>query len=80
MPPVDPAKLSEKGSLYIARTTLAHFTATRGELIARTSALFGMIAEGKLKVKIAKKYPLAEAAQAHRDMEGRIAGKLLLIP
>jgi NADPH2:quinone reductase len=81
VPPVDPAKLSEKGSLYMARTTLAHFTATREELLARTSALFGMIAEGKLKLRIAKTYPLAEAPQAHRDMEARkIAGKLLLIP
>ena len=71
VPPVDPAKLAEKGSLYMARTTLAHFTATREELLARTSALFGMIAEGKLKLRIAKTYPLAEAAQAHRDMEAR---------
>ncbi|HET6180304.1 MAG TPA: quinone oxidoreductase [Candidatus Sulfotelmatobacter sp.] len=80
VPPVDPAKLSEKGSLYMARTTLAHFTATREELLARTTALFRMIAEGKLRLRIAKKYPLAEAAQAHRDMEARkVAGKLLLI-
>jgi len=81
VPPVDPAKLSEKGSLYMARTTLAHFTATREELLARTGALFGMIADGKLKLRIAKTYPLAEAAQAHRDMEARkVAGKLLLVP
>ncbi len=81
VPPVDPARLSEKGSLYMARTTLAHFTATREELLARTSALFGMIAEGKLKLRIAKTYPLADAAQAHRDMEARkMAGKLLLVP
>ncbi len=81
VPPVDPAKLSEKGSLYMARTTLAHFTATREELLARTSALFSMIAAGKLKVQIAKKYPLAEAQQAHRDLESRrLAGKLLLVP
>jgi NADPH2:quinone reductase len=79
--PVDPAKLSEKGSLYMARTTLAHFTATREELLARTSALFGMMAEGKLKVRVAKTYPLADAPQAHRDMEERkLVGKLLLIP
>ena len=79
--PVDPAKLSEKGSLYMARTTLAHFTATRDELLVRTSALFGMIAEGRLKLRIAKTYPLADAPQAHRDMEARkVAGKLLLIP
>jgi len=81
VPPVDPAKLSEKGSLYMARTTLAHFTATREELLARTGALFAMIAEGKLKLRIAKTYPLAEAPQAHQDMEARkVAGKLLLIP
>jgi NADPH:quinone reductase len=81
VPPVDPAKLSEKGSLYMARTTLAHFTATREELLARTSDLFKLIAEGKLKMKIAKKYPLSEAAQAHRDLEAhKIAGKLLLVP
>ena len=79
--PVDPAKLLEKGSLYMARTTLAHFTATREELLARTRALFGMIAEGRLKLRIAKTYPLAEAPQAHRDMEARqMVGKLLLIP
>lgn len=81
VPPVDPAKLSEKGSLYMARTTLAHFTATREELLARTSALFAMIADGKLHMRIAKKYPLAEAPDAHRDLEGRLlAGKLLLVP
>ena len=79
--PVDPARLLEKGSLYMARTTLAHFTATRDELLARTSALFGMIAEGKLKLRVAKTYPLKEAPQAHRDMEARkMVGKLLLIP
>jgi NADPH2:quinone reductase len=81
VPPVDPAKLSDKGSLYMARTTLAHFTATRDELVARTSALFAMIADGRLQVLVAKKYPLAEAAQAHRDIESRtVAGKLLLVP
>jgi len=81
VPPVDPSKLSEKGSLYMARTTLAHFTATRDELVARTGALFAMIADGRLKMHIAKKHSLAEAAQAHREMEGRaVAGKFLLVP
>lgn len=79
VPPVDPAKLAEKGSLYIARTTLAHFTATREELLARTSALFKMMAEGKLKFLISRKYPLAEVSQAHHDLESRkVSGKLLL--
>jgi NADPH2:quinone reductase len=81
VPPVDPAQLSEKGSLYMARTTLAHFTATREELLARTSDLFKLIEQGKLQMRVGKKYPLAEAAQAHRDLEGRhLTGKLLLIP
>jgi NADPH:quinone reductase len=81
VPPVDPAKLSEKGSLFMARTTLAHFTATREELIARTSALFAMIAAGNLKLLIAKTYPLTEAADAHRDLEARhLTGKVLLKP
>jgi NADPH:quinone reductase len=80
VPPVDPATLSEKGSLYMARTTLAHFTATHQEFVARSSAVFGMIAAGKLKVRIGKTYPLAEAAQAHRDLESRrLTGKLLLV-
>ncbi|MGC1962201.1 MAG: quinone oxidoreductase [Candidatus Sulfotelmatobacter sp.] len=79
--PVDPARLLEKGSLYMARTTLAHFTATRDELLARTSALFGMIAAGKLKLRVAKTYPLKDAPRAHRDVEARkMVGKLLLIP
>jgi NADPH2:quinone reductase len=81
VPPVDPARLSDKGSLYMARTTLAHFTATREELVSRSGAVFAMIAAGKLKLRIAKTYPLPEAAQAHRDLESRKAtGKLLLLP
>jgi len=64
----------------MARTTLAHFTATREELLARTSSLFGMIGDGRLKLRIAKKYPLAEAVEAHRDMEAhKLTGKLLLV-
>src|ERR1700675_3114032 len=78
--PVDPAKLSEKGSLYMARTTLAHFTATRDELLARTRALFGMIAEGKLKLWMRRTFPLADGRRAPRDMEARtLSGKLLLM-
>ncbi len=81
VPPVDPARLSEKGSLYMARTTLAHFTASREELLARTSDLFRMIADGTLNLRIAKRYSLAEAPQAHQDMESRqLTGKFLLIP
>ncbi len=81
VPPVDPITLSQKGSLYMARTNLAHFTATREELLARSGAVFNMISSGSLKLRIAHTYPLAEAQQAHRDLEGRkTTGKLLLIP
>lgn len=81
VPPVDPGTLAQKGSLYMARTSLAHFTATREELLARSGAVFGMIAAGKLKLRIAHVYKLEEAQQAHRDLEGRkTTGKLLLVP
>lgn len=81
VPPVDPMTLSQKGSIFMARTTLAHFTATREELLARSGAVFGMIAAGTLKIRIGHTYPLAESQQAHRDLEGRkTTGKLLLIP
>lgn len=81
VPPFDLIALSQKGSLYITRPTLAHYTATREELVARSSAVFGMMAAGKLKLRIEHTYPLAQAQQAHRDLEGRkTTGKLLLIP
>jgi NADPH2:quinone reductase len=81
VPPFDLIALSQKGSLYLTRPTLAHYTATREELVARSGAVFGMIAAGKLKLRIEHTYPLAEAQRAHRDLEGRkTTGKLLLIP
>jgi NADPH2:quinone reductase len=77
--PVDPLLLSQKGSLYVTRPTLFTYIASREELEWRTSDLFRWIGEGKLKINIDKIYPLAEAAQAHRDLEGRkTTGKLLL--
>jgi NADPH:quinone reductase len=81
VPPFDLIKLSQKGSLYVTRPTLAHYTATREELDWRASDVMQMIVNGELNVRIHKTYPLAEAAQAHRDLEGRkTTGKLLLIP
>jgi NADPH2:quinone reductase len=81
LPPFDLIQLSQKGSLYVTRPTLHHYTATTEELRTRSSAVFQMIAEGKLKLRIEHTYPLADAAQAHRDLEGRkTTGKLLLIP
>jgi NADPH2:quinone reductase len=81
VPPFDLIKLSQKGSLFITRPTLAHYTATREELEWRANDVMQMIIRGNLKLRIHKSYPLADAAQAHRDLEGRkTTGKLLLIP
>ena len=71
VPPFDLIKLSQKGSLFITRPTLAHYTATREELELRAGEVLGMIVKGDLKLRIHKSYPLAEAAQAHRDLESR---------
>jgi NADPH2:quinone reductase len=81
VPPFDLVVLSQKGSLYVTRPTLFQYIATREELVARSGAVFGMMAAGKLKLRIEHTYPLAEAQRAHRDLEGRkTTGKLLLIP
>ncbi len=81
VPPFDLVVLSQKGSLFVTRPTLAHYTATREELVARSGAVFGMMKSGKLKLRIEHTYRLAEAQRAHRDLEGRkTTGKLLLIP
>lgn len=81
VPPFDPATLAQKGSLYITRPSLAHYVLTREELVWRSDELFTAVAEGRLKARVEHTYPLAEAAQAHRDLEARkTTGKLLLIP
>jgi NADPH2:quinone reductase len=80
VPPFDPIVLSQKGSLFLTRPTLGHYTATREELERRAGDVFRMIAAGKLKLRIEHIYPLTEAQQAHRDLEARkTTGKLLLI-
>jgi NADPH:quinone reductase len=81
VPPLDLIVLSQKGSLYVTRPTLLAYISTREELVARSGAVFGMIASGQLKLRIEHTYPLADAQQAHRDLEGRkTTGKLLLLP
>ena len=81
VPPFDLIKLSQKGSLFITRPTLAHYTATRAELEERSGEVMRMIIAGDLKLRIHDTYPLVEAGRAHRDLEGRkTTGKLLLIP
>lgn len=75
----DPLVLSTKGSLYLTRPTLGTYIAKRAELEWRSRDLFDWIASDKLKVRIDKTYPLADAAQAHADLEGRkTTGKLIL--
>lgn len=77
----DPLKLTQKGSLFLTRPSLAHYIVSREELEQRATDILGMIASGKLKLRIEHIYKLAEAQQAHRDLEGRkTTGKLLLIP
>jgi len=81
VPPFDLMELTKHGSLFVTRPTLKDYTATREELEERANEVLRMIVRGDLKLRIHKKYPLAEAQQAHRDLEGRkTTGKLLLIP
>jgi NADPH:quinone reductase len=81
VPPFDPIVLTQKGSLFLTRPSLGNYIATREELMARSGAVLGMIAAGKLKLRIEHTYPVADAQRAHRDLEGRkTTGKLLLIP
>ena len=81
VPPFDLIQLSQKGSLFITRPTLAHYTVTREELEWRANDVLQMIARGELKLRIHKVYPLEDAQQAHRDLEGRkTTGSTVLIP
>ncbi|CAM3772037.1 quinone oxidoreductase family protein [Isoptericola cucumis] len=81
VPPFDPQRLNSGGSLYLTRPTLAHYTLTRGELEWRASEVLGSAARGDLDVRVGARFPLAEAAQAHRALEGRATtGKVLLVP
>lgn len=81
VPPIDPQRLNSGGGLFLTRPSLAHYTRDREELISRTDEVFGWIADGSLRVQVGHRYPLAEAAQAHTDLEGRkTTAKVLLIP
>ena len=79
--PVNLGILSAKGSLYVTRPTLATHIASRADLVERSNALFEVVKSGKVKIETTKRYPLAEAAQAHRDLEGRkTTGSVILVP
>jgi NADPH2:quinone reductase len=81
VPPFDLQVLNRKGALYITRPSLGHYLATREELVARSSDVLGWVASGKLRLRIEHEFPLARAADAHRELEARrTTGKVLLIP
>jgi NADPH2:quinone reductase len=80
VPMLDPARLA-KGSYFLTRPSLPHYTATRAELLTRAGDLFEMVGAGQLRVRIDRTFPLAQAEDAHRALAGRATtGKVLLIP
>ena len=81
VPPIDPQILNAKGSLYLTRPYIGHYTADRAELLGRMNDLFDWLANGELKIRIDKTFPLADVAEAHRYLENRQSkGKILLLP
>jgi len=81
VPPLDLILLSQKGSLFVTRPTIMSYTAKRADLEALGAELFEMVAAGKVRIEINQTYPLAEAAQAHRDLEARkTTGSTILLP
>lgn len=81
VPPLDVTTLSAKGSLYLTRPTLVHYTATREDLLASASALFAMVLNGTVRIEVRQTYPLRDAARAHADLEARrTTGSTVLLP
>lgn len=79
--PFDPLILSQRGSLFLTRPTLFTYIASRAELLERAGDVLGWVRDGRLKVRVGHEFPLADAADAHRALEGRrTTGKVLLIP
>lgn len=81
VPPVDPQRLNAGGSLFLTRPTMGHYLRDEAERRWRSDEIFAAAASGSLKVRIGARYPLSQAGQAHRDLEGRkTTGKVLLVP
>ena len=81
VPPIEPLLLSQKGSLYITRPVLWHYTARREDLLGLGAELFEMVGSGKVKIEVNQTYALADVAQAHGDLEARrTTGSTILLP
>ena len=81
VPPMNIGILQQKGSLYLTRPTLGTHIASRADLVKRSNDLFAVVKSGKVKIETTKKYKLADAAQAHRDLEARqTTGSVILVP
>ena len=81
VPPLDIAQLGGKGSLFVTRPSIAHYTADRAEFDAAAAALFDVLRSGAVRASKVTAYPLAEAAHCHADIEGRVtSGSLILVP
>ncbi|HUG97884.1 MAG TPA: zinc-binding dehydrogenase, partial [Gammaproteobacteria bacterium] len=81
VPPIPPLELTRRGSLFLTRPTLFHYTAKSSELARGARELFEVVTSGKVRIHIGQTYPLARASQAHHDLEARrTTGSTLLIP
>ena len=81
VPPIEPLLLSQKGSLYITRPVLWHYTARREDLLGLGAELFEMVGSGKIKIEVNQTYALADVARAHGDLEARrTTGSTILLP
>jgi NADPH2:quinone reductase len=81
VPPFNLAELASRGSLFVTRPVLFHYTAERDDLEAMAADLFSMVESGKVKIDINQRYALKDVAQAHRDLEARkTTGSTILIP
>jgi NADPH:quinone reductase len=81
VPPLSPLELGSRGSLFLTRPSLFNYLTTREELVRAARELFAAVRAGKVRVVIGQKYPLANVAEAHRDLEGRrTTGSTVLVP
>ena len=81
VPPLNTGILAQKGSLFVTRPTLMTYTASRADLEMTSKSLFDVVKSGKVKIEVSARYKLADAAQAHRDLEGRkTTGSVILLP